>query len=136
MLNYSDLTVVKNSDGIPTASGYPVNSILLQQDKPLFMSGGGGGKKSAAFEELAVPSGLVCVTQTTCHNMNDMGANDMGANVMGTNVMGTNEPEQETVPMGLYEQLLALAETKPAKKLSKRHHKKVGSKNKTHRKKK
>ena len=34
MLNYSDLTVVKNSDGIPTALGYPVNSILLQQDKP------------------------------------------------------------------------------------------------------
>lgn len=131
MLNYSDLTVVKNSDGIPTALGYPVNSILLQQDKPLFMSGGGGGKKSAPLEELAVPSGLVCVTQTTCHNMNDMGTNDMGANDMGT-----NEPEQETVPMGLYEQLLALAETKPAKKLSKRHHKKVGSKNKTHRKKK
>lgn len=131
MLNYSDLTVVKNSDGIPTALGYPVNSILLQQDKPLFMSGGGGGKKSAPLEELAVPSGLVCVTQTTCHNMNDMGTNDMGANDMGT-----NEPEQETVPMGLYEQLLALAETRPAKKLSKRHHKKVGSKNKTHRKKK
>jgi hypothetical protein len=128
MLNYSDLTVVKNSDGIPTALGYPVNSILLQQDKPLFMSGGGGGKKSAPLEELAVPSGLVCVTQTTCHNM---GANDMGANDMGA-----NEPEQETVPIGLYEQLLALAETRPTKKLSKRHHKKVGSKNKTHRKKK
>ena len=43
MLNYSELTIVNNSEGIPTALGYPVNSILLQNNRPLFV--GGGGKK-------------------------------------------------------------------------------------------
>ena len=44
MLDYSELTIVKNAEGMPTALGYPINSILLQNNKPLFA--GGGGRKS------------------------------------------------------------------------------------------
>jgi hypothetical protein len=133
MLDYSELTIVKNSEGMPTALGYPINSILLQNNKPLF-AGGGGSKsdkskikkvKSLAtgqedegdepitsdFNELAVPAGLVCMTQTICQPA------DSYANAY-TNAYDIEEPE--TIPEGLYEQLLALAETKPPKKLSKR----------------
>lgn len=140
MLNYSDLTIVKNSEGIPTALGYPINSLLLKNDKSLFV--GGKGKKEKKnkketeagneendtidYEHLAVPAGLVCMTETICMRR---GANGMGANAMGPNAMGPNEMETETVPEGLYEQLLALAETKSPKKLSRRSTKKL--KNKT-----
>jgi hypothetical protein len=155
MLNYSDLTIVKNSEGIPTALGYPINSLLLKNDKSLFV--GGKGKKEKKnkketeagneendtidYEHLAVPAGLVCMTETICMRRganemgangmgaNEMGANGMGANAMGPNAMGPNEMETETVPEGLYEQLLALAETKSPKKLSRRSTKKL--KNKT-----
>jgi hypothetical protein len=160
MLNYSDLTIVKNSEGIPTALGYPINSLLLKNDKSLFV--GGKGKKEKKnkketeagneendtidYEHLAVPAGLVCMTETICmrRGANGMGANGMGANAMGANAMGTNgmgtntmgpngmganTMETETVPEGLYEQLLALAETKSPKKLSRRSTKKL--KNKT-----
>jgi hypothetical protein len=145
MLNYSDLTIVNNSEGVPTALGYPVNSILLQNNKPLFMSGGGRGKNKKEKEEefnidqLAVPAGLICMTQTVCKSANAMGANAMGANAMGANAyetgmganamganamgayeMGAYEMEPETIPEGLYEQLLALAETKPNKKMTRR----------------
>ena len=138
MLDYSELTVVKNAEGMPTALGYPINSILLQNNKPLFA--GGGGRKSikkkgkgitagheedegdepvmSDFTELAVPAGLVCMTQTICQPADEMGANVMDPNGMGTNAYDMEEPE--TIPEGLYEQLLALAETKPPKKLSKR----------------
>lgn len=128
MFDHSELTVVKNSAGMPTALGYPINSALLQNNNPLFV--GGGGKSS-----MAVPAGLVCMTTTTCTNANEM---DMGQNAnemsMGANEMaGYAEDEREIVPDGLYERLLELAETKPSKKMTKRklpHAKK--SKNKTH----
>jgi len=132
MLDYSELTVVKNAEGMPTALGYPINSILLQNNKPLFA--GGGGRKSikkkgkgitaglaedegdelitSDFNELAVPAGLVCMTQTICQPA------DAYINGMESNAYDIEEPE--TIPEGLYEQLLALAETKPPKKLSKR----------------
>ena len=133
MLNYSELTIVNNSEGIPTALGYPVNSILLQNNRPLFV--GGGGKKKAKkhlnknddeqndddeekekgdrdFNQLAVPAGLVCMTQTICRN--------------STPMVYSNEVEHETIPEGLYEQLLALAESKPPKKHTRRN--KPGSK--------
>lgn len=134
MLDYSELTVVKNAEGMPTALGYPINSILLQNNKPLFA--GGGGRKSikkkgkgikagheedegdepitSDFNELAVPAGLVCMTQTICQPA------DAYANGMGANAYSNDMEEPETIPEGLYEQLLALAETKPPKKLSKR----------------
>ena len=45
MLDYSDFTVVKDNNGIPTALGIPINSMLLKNNTPLFMSGGGKGNK-------------------------------------------------------------------------------------------
>ena len=162
MLDYSELTVYKNAAGITSALGFPINSFLLQNNKPLFV--GGGKKKASAsatgpsatgpsaphadeldYEHLAVPAGLVCMTQTVCRPANEMGANEMGANEMGANemgayaidayameenAMGANEIEDEIVPEGLYERLMELAETKPMKKRTKRI--KPVKKNKTH----
>ena len=128
MLDYSELTVVKNTDGVATALGYPINSFLLQNNKALFA--GGGKKKKISpretgpsasatdaddldYEHLAVPAGLVCMTQTVCRPADDMAyANDMGANDMAY--------ADDIVPEGLYERLLALAETKVPKKMTKR----------------
>ena len=45
MLDYSDFTVVKNSDGMPTAMGIPIQSMLLKNNVPLFISGGAGKGK-------------------------------------------------------------------------------------------
>ena len=127
MLDYSELTVVKNSDGITTALGYPINSFMLQNNKPLFV---GGGRKDN--EHLAVPAGLVCMTQTICRPANEMGANEMGANEMA-NEIDENEIEDEIVPEGLYERLMELAEVKERKKMTKRKH--PAKKNKTHKRK-
>jgi len=101
MLDYSELTVVKNSDGTPTALGYPINSILLQNNKPLFV--GGGSKKKEDFDNLAVPAGLVCMTETICRRP-----------------AIEEEEESEVVPEGLYERLLELAEVKERKKMTKK----------------
>jgi hypothetical protein len=109
MLEYSELTVVKNSSGIATALGFPINSFLLQNNKALFA---GGGKKS--YENLAVPAGLVCMTETICKPANEM-ANEI-ANEMAYEIA----EEEETIPDGLYERLMELAETKPMKKMTKR----------------
>jgi hypothetical protein len=109
----SELTVVKNAEGMPTALGIPVNSLLLQQNKPLFASRGGGKrdkkykKKSPLVHEeeqeqeqevdyanLAIPSGLVCMTQTICRRpemLNQIESDDI-------------------VPESLYDKLMALAE--------------------------
>jgi hypothetical protein len=156
MLDYSELTIVKNSDGVATALGYPVNSILLQNNKPLFMGGGGKGDgkakgdvkakgdgkakgdakakaKGNIFEsdQLAVPAGLICMTQTICRD-----TNEMSQDVFGPSTYTEYDREPDTIPEGLYEQLLALAESKAPKKLSKRkpveHKNKIKGKNKTH----
>ena len=118
---------------MPTALGYPINSLLLKNNTPLFtsmqsgnsMQSGGKGKKQQKgeepmndYENLGVPAGLICVTETKCMDANAMGANAMGANAYA---MDANAMETDTIPDGLYEQLLALAETKSAKKLSRRH---------------
>jgi hypothetical protein len=136
MLDYSDLTVIKNSEGIPTALGYTINSLLLQNNKPLFMSGGKKkgdnerkinktGEESSSdidFDELLIPAGLVCRTETIC------------TRPYGEAQSMENASDIETIPEGLYEKLLALAEAKHSKKLSrnKNQHKK---KNKTHKRK-
>jgi len=117
MLDYSELTVYKNTDGIVTALGCPINSFMLQNNKPLFV---GGGKRENEnmdepdYENLAVPAGLVCMTQTICRRP------DMEVS------------ENDIVPDGLYERLMELAEKKQATKMTKRklQHKKL--KNKTH----
>lgn len=114
MFDHSELTVVKNSVGMPTALGYPVNSALLQNNNPLFV--GGGGKSS-----MAVPAGLVCMTETICTNAN---ANEMVSNKMVSNEMGPNtdlyREDDEIIPDGLYERLLELAEVKEKKKMTKK----------------
>ncbi len=124
MLDYSELTVYKNASGITSALGFPINSFLLQNNKPLFV---GGGKKKKTdqdeldYEHLAVPAGLVCMTQTVCRPANEMGANEMGANANDAYAMEENAySEDEIVPDGLYERLMELAETKPMKKMTKR----------------
>ena len=128
MLSYSDLTVFKNTDGIATALGYPVNSFLLQNNKSLFV--GGGKKKGNAekndydYENLAVPAGLVCMTETICTRANGIGADEIGQNEIGQHA-------DEIVPEGLYERLMELAETKPSKKMTKRKHPHA-KKHKTH----
>ena len=118
MLAYSELTVVNNSDGVPTALGYPINSCFLQNNKPLFV---GGGKKKTndemdenlAHKNLAVPAGLVCMTQTTCRSADSY--------EMDPNEIDPIEDEHEIVPDGLYERLLELAEVKERKKMTKKH---------------
>jgi len=133
MLSYSDLTVFKNTDGIATALGYPVNSFLLQNNKSLFV--GGGKKKGNAekndydYENLAVPAGLVCMTETICTRADEIGANGIGADEIGQNEIGQHA--DEIVPEGLYERLMELAETKPSKKMTKRKHPHA-KKHKTH----
>ena len=144
MFDFADLTVYKNSDGVTTALGCPINSFLLQNDRPLFMTGGGG-----SGEQLAVPVGLVCMTKTVCAKANEM-ANEIGAygtaNEMGANEIGAygTDPvdEPDLVPEDLYERLMALAEVKalPDKKNTSKKHKKGAvhlspKKNKTHKKK-
>jgi hypothetical protein len=131
MLDYSELTVYKNANGLTSALGYPFQSFLLQNNKPLFVGGGKKKKTSPAdadeldYEHLAVPAGLVCMTQMVCRPANEMGANEMGSDEMGANEMAyeddmTYEMEDEIVPEGLYERLLELAETKVPKKMTKR----------------
>ena len=41
MLEHTDLTIIKNAEGLPTALGYPINSLLLKNDNPLFVRGRG-----------------------------------------------------------------------------------------------
>ena len=121
MLAYSELTVVNNSDGVPTALGYPINSCFLQNNKPLFV---GGGKKKTndemdenlAHKNLAVPAGLVCMTQTTCRS-----ADSYEMDEIYPNEIDPIEDEHEIVPDGLYERLLELAEVKERKKMTKKH---------------
>jgi hypothetical protein len=128
MLDYSELTVYKNTDGIATALGFPVNSLLLQNNKPLFVGGGKGINDS-----MAVPAGLVCMTETICTRANGIGANAKGmapnANAYAYEDEDAYEDayanadvidENEIVPDGLYERLMELAETKPMKKMTKR----------------
>ena len=57
MLDYSDFTVVKNNEGMPTAMGIPIQSMLLKNNTPLFINGGGG--KGNAHERWAKTPWLV-----------------------------------------------------------------------------
>ena len=126
MLNYSDLTVVRNNEGLPTALGYTVNSLLMNSNNPLFVGGGGRKKTTNAnadvdFEHLAVPAGLMCMTETICTRQPQ------------PQTQPQHQPyrEYETIPDGLYEKLMALAETKAPKKLSRNKNMNKQPKNKT-----
>jgi hypothetical protein len=126
MLNPSDLTVFKNIDGLPTALGFPIRSVLLQNNKTLFTHSGGAGASAGGagasaggadpakktpfkqFENLAVPAGLICMNKMVCINAN--------ANA------SANQAD-EVISESLFEKLFALAETKAIvpKKMSRRH---------------
>jgi len=130
MLNYSDLTVVRNNEGLPTALGYTVNSLLMNSNNPLFVGGGGRKKTTNAnanadadvdFEHLAVPAGLMCMTETICTRQPQP----------QTQLQHQPYREYETIPDGLYEKLMALAETKAPKKLSRNKNMNKQPKNKT-----
>jgi hypothetical protein len=146
MLDYSELTVVKNSNGIPTALGYPINSFMLQNNKPLFV---GGGKKKAyenqayenqayenqayenqSYDNLAVPAGLVCMTETRCMRADSYPIDENSYDTIDDAI----EDEREIVPEGLYERLLELAEVKERKKMTKKHKPKAKSSTKKHKK--
>jgi len=136
MLEYSDLTVYKNTNGVATALGCPINSFLLQNDKPLFV--GGGKKKSVKesegeldYDNLAVPAGLVCMTKTVCRRpMDEIAYSSEIAN----EIQASPYEENELVPDSLYERLMELAETKPSsRKMTKRKLTQVKKHKKTHR---
>lgn len=137
MLEYSDLTVYKNTNGVATALGCPINSFLLQNDKPLFV--GGGKKKSLKesegqldYDNLAVPAGLVCMTQTICRRpMDEMAYSN---EIQESPYEANQYEENELVPDSLYERLMELAETKAStKKMTKRKLTHVKKHKKTHR---
>jgi hypothetical protein len=113
MLEYSDLTVYKNNDGITTALGCPINSFLLQNNKPLF-AGGGSAAIGGGNNAYAVPAGLVCMTETICRP----------PAVYAEAPEEEEEEDEDIIPDGLYERLMELAETKPSKKMTKRNNKK------------
>jgi hypothetical protein len=94
--NTSELTVINNAAGEPTALGYP-----------LVRGGGRTNKKtSSPYDNLAIPAGLVCRTETICSRPEQSIYN--------------NEFAEDIIPDSLYDRLLALAETKPAKPMTRR----------------
>lgn len=135
MLDYSDLTIV-NNQGNPTALGIPINSMFLKNDISLI----GGGKKSNSnknkskkekvlnktlpitivtsdsendndiYDEMAVPVGLACMTQTICRNVNEVPREQTYDHV----------DDHKVVPDDLYERLLGLAEESKPKNFTKK----------------
>jgi hypothetical protein len=133
MLQYSDLTIVKNANGLPSALGIPINSFLMKNE--MFSGGGGGQKKEKKGkkemkerkdmplydENLAVPMGLVCTTETVCRsapaaqNVYDAYANAAYANA------NLDESDIEIVPDSLYNNLLDLLNMpEPSKKMTRK----------------
>jgi len=125
MLNYTDLTIIKNDLGIPTALGYQINSLLLQHNKPLFVGGKGKSKSKNKsngndFDNLGIPAGLVCMTETICKpsvNSMDMDT-DFNAHMPR---YASNMDNSEVIPDGLYEKLLELAQEKKYQKNTRRN---------------
>lgn len=150
MLDYTDLTIIKNAEGIPTALGYPINSLLLKNNKPLFVGGKRDKKKEKSnknnddkhkddkeFDNLAVPAGLVCMTETICKRPDEMDMDmDMDMNTdlnMHIPRYASDMDNSELISDSLYDKLLALAEEKKIKKFTRRNDNKKSKvkKNKT-----
>jgi hypothetical protein len=128
MLDYSEFTIMKNTNGLPTALGIPIRSLFLQND----VSGliGGGGKKKnkgtpkgatlsnpnacgmVEYENLAIPAGLVCTTQTVCRTPMET-----------QRLIVDDDADMDIVPDSLYDSLLDLLDstTPSSKKFSRRH---------------
>lgn len=139
MLNYSDLTIVNNK-GNPSALGIPINSLFLKNDMSLIGGGKkSNSRKNKSkkekvlnktipltiitsdngydndiyddnYDDLAVPVGLACMTQTVCRNVNEMPTEQMYDDV----------DDHKVVPDDLYERLLGLAEESKPKKFTKK----------------
>ena len=138
MLQYSDLTIVKNANGLPSALGIPINSFLMKNE--VFSGGGGGQKKEKKGkkelkerniydENLAVPMGLVCTTETVCRSapaaQNVYDANAAYANAAYANAAyaspNLDESYIEIVPDSLYNSLLDLLNMpEPSKKMTRK----------------
>jgi len=73
---------------------------------------------------LAVPAGLVCVTETTCRNPNEMYKN-INMERDEYDDFTSNDDTIDLIPEGLYDKLLALAEHR---QVSKKKSKKKGNK--------
>jgi len=115
-LAYSDLTVVKHN-GVLTSLGYPINNDYMLQPNNLKFNGGGKSNKNKSpkvkgekkqttnntHEDLGIPVGLFCKTQTVCQSENNDSYND-----------------SETIPDSLFDKLLELAEITKPKNMSKR----------------
>ena len=124
MLDYSEFTIMKNNDGLPTALGIPIKSLFLQNDESGLIGGGGKKKKKGAalsnptprevveYENLAIPAGLVCTTETVCRTPYET-----------QRLIVDDDADMEIVPDGLYESLLDLLDSTapPSKKFSRRH---------------
>lgn len=151
MLQYSDLTVVKNENGLPCALGIPINSFLMKNE--MFSGGGGGHKKgkkemkeikekyiekphpSLYDENLAVPMGLVCTTETVCRSAPAaQNVYDVNSNASYTN-SNLDESDIEIVPESLYNNLLDLLNMpEPSKKMTRKGKRAAPAAKKTRRK--
>jgi hypothetical protein len=131
MLDYSEFTIMKNTDGLPTALGIPIKSIFLQNDVSGLIGGGGKKKKGSAkgaalsnpnpfsqgiteveYENLAIPAGLVCTTETVCRTPAET-----------HRLIVDDDADMEIVPDGLYDSLLDLLDSTapPSKKMTRRN---------------
>ena len=128
MLDYSEFTIMKNNDGLPTALGIPIKSLFLQNDESGLIGGGGKKKKKGRknpmslggetprgiveYENLAIPAGLVCTTETVCRTPYET-----------QRLIVDDDADMEIIPDGLYESLLDLLDSTapPSKKFSRRH---------------
>ena len=127
MLDYSEFTIMKNTDGLPTALGIPIKSIFLQNDVSGLIGGGGGKKKGrknptslgvetpsgvVEYENLAIPAGLVCTTETVCRTPAET-----------HRLIVDDDADMEIVPDGLYDSLLDLLDStaSPSKKMTRRN---------------
>ena len=138
MLDYSEFTIMKNNDGLPTALGIPIKSLFLQNDESGLIGGGGKKKKKSSekgaallnpkgaalsnpfsqgiteveYENLAIPAGLVCTTETVCRTPYET-----------QRLIVDDDADMEIIPDGLYESLLDLLDSTapPSKKFSRRH---------------
>ena len=127
-LNINDLVMCKDSNGIISAAGFKIDHQMLKGVEPFVMDLNGvtgdnniNDEVSKAFQELAVPAGLLC-TQIASDQQINSGNNN------------NNNKLQDIVPISLFDKLLMMAETnvedkkQTKKKISKKTKK---NKNKT-----
>ena len=149
MLNPSDLTVFKNIDGLPTALGFPIRSVLLQNNKALFMHSGGagasaggagasaggagasaGGAGASAGGAGASAGGADPSKKTPFKQFENLAVpaglicmNKMVCINANANANANANQTDEVISESLFDKLFALAETKAIvpKKISRRH---------------